>query len=878
MELNGYQKSVMNDLSTYLSILNDDNNLFNAWEHYWKDKDIAVGAVGGIPKYRNNIKGVPHICLKVPTGGGKTFMACAAIRRIFDKMPKDKPQVVVWLVPSDPILVQTTRNLMNTAHPYRMRLNSDFAGQVGVYTKEMLLNAQNFSPDIVRGQLTVCILSYATLRIDSTKKDVRKVYQENGNLKQFADYFKDDNVLLAETPDTALIQALRHLSPIVVVDESHNAGSDLSIEMLERLNPSLVLDLTATPRTNANILSYVDARELKKANMVKLPVIVYNRTSRNSVIQDAIQLRGILEKNAEAAEKTGGSYIRPIVLFQAQPKNSADSDTFDKVKKMLVDIGIPENQIAIKTSKVDDLTKHDLMSRDCPIRYIITVNALKEGWDCPFAYILASLANKTSRVEVEQIVGRVLRQPYATESSNGLLNTSYVITCSNDFHDTLENVVKGLNNAGFSRKDYLVGSDVVPPAPVPEVGQQTTLDNAETVPVAVDDDFSDIDTSAIDVTIPDTGDTAPAPDISAMLSAASKQAQEYKQESDESDKWGFVGGELGDMMKQFPVQDQFREQIKGIKLPQFCLKTQPDLFHEDGLVPLEKENLLDGFSLYGKDATINFALSEGEVYAVDVQNGGEAVPKYKRVSSSDSEYFHKLLERMAPDEKIEQCVESIYNDLNKDSKLSSISSKDLKDYVRRVVQTMSEDALSVIETSIFSYAETIKKKINDLQVEYAEQQFNKWITIGKITCNEIYSFPKVISSSETTDSLPLTLYEAEPDVKTNIEIKVRDVIASSEKVEWWHRIDEKKTEYEFRLNGFITHYPDFVVKMKSGIIMLVEAKGDAYDNSNSMKKLRLGNIWASNAGKNYRYFMVFDQNPISGAYKLEDFNDFLDNM
>ena len=158
----------------------------------------------------------------------------------------------------------------------------------------------------------------------------------------------------------------------------------------------------------------------------------------------------------------------------------------------------------------------------------------------------------------------------------------------------MKNVVKGLNNAGFSRKDYLVGSDVVPPAPVPEVGQQTTLDTVDTVPVAVDDDFSDIDTSAIDVTIPDTGDTAPAPDISAMLSAASKQAQEYKQESDESDKWGFVGGELGEMKKQFPVQEQFREQIKDIRLPQFCLKTQPDFFNQDGLVPLEKENLLGG--------------------------------------------------------------------------------------------------------------------------------------------------------------------------------------------------------------------------------------------------------------------------------------------
>ena len=168
----------------------------------------------------------------------------------------------MWLVPSDSILTQTITNLSNPDHPYRQRLNADFSGRVGVYTKEMLLNAQNFSPDIVTRQLTVCVLSYGSLRIDSKKKDVRKVYQENGNLLRFAQYFKDDSALLADTPDTALIQILRHLSPVVIVDESHNAASDLSVKMLENLSPSFILDLTATPRKNSNILSYVDAREL----------------------------------------------------------------------------------------------------------------------------------------------------------------------------------------------------------------------------------------------------------------------------------------------------------------------------------------------------------------------------------------------------------------------------------------------------------------------------------------------------------------------------------------------------------------------------------------------------------------------------------------
>lgn len=204
--------------------------------------------------------------MKVPTGGGKTFMACASVRRIFDALPTGKPQVV-WLVPSDSILTQTIRTLSDVNHPYRQRLDQDFAGRVGVYTKEMLLNGQNFSPDTVREMLTVCVMSYGSLRIDSRKKDVRKVYQENGNLFRFTEYFKDTQALLADTPDTALIQVLRHLEPVVIVDESHNAESKLSTEMLNNLNPSFVLDLTATPRKNSNIISYVDARELKKESL-----------------------------------------------------------------------------------------------------------------------------------------------------------------------------------------------------------------------------------------------------------------------------------------------------------------------------------------------------------------------------------------------------------------------------------------------------------------------------------------------------------------------------------------------------------------------------------------------------------------------------------
>ena len=412
-----------------------------------------------------------------------------------------------------------------------------------------------------------------------------------------------------------------------------NAESKLSVEMLNNLNPSFVLDLTATPRKNSNIISYVDARDLKKEHMVKFPVVVYNRTTRQSVIQDAIQLRGSIEKEAIAAEAAGGKYIRPIVLFQAQPRTGDGSDTFDKIKAMLVNMGIPEAEIAVKTSNVDDLKGKDIMSRDCQIRYIITVNALKEGWDCPFAYILASLANRTSTVDVEQILGRILRQPYAMEHKSPLLNTSYVLTNSVDFHTTLEKIVTGLNKAGFSRKDYRLGDTVdAPQLPVqPEVVQ--TAFSMEPQPGEADT-FADVNVQEVRAALESATPENTA--VSAMVQEATQQAESYTAAANGPDD-GFFGGELGDMLKQNAMQLDLAAEVSKLRIPQFFLRSAPDLFGGEYEL-LEPENLSDGFSLAGQDAQVRFELATGEMYRVDVAENGEAVPKYKRADSELSEY------------------------------------------------------------------------------------------------------------------------------------------------------------------------------------------------------------------------------------------------
>ena len=96
--------------------------------------------------------------------------------------------------------------------------------------------------------------------------------------------------------------------------------------------------------------------------------------------------------------------------------------TDDVREYLLQHPGIAPEHIAVKTSSTDELKEVDdvggLMSRDCPIRFIITKQALQEGWDCPFAYILAILSNPSSQTGLTQLVGRILRQPYACKTGS----------------------------------------------------------------------------------------------------------------------------------------------------------------------------------------------------------------------------------------------------------------------------------------------------------------------------------------------------------------------------------------------------------------------------------------------------------------------------
>lgn len=464
MELKKYQKDTLSDLAQYIDVLNGSNSLSVAYSRYWEAKGVSVSGINNdyLRPYINNVNSVPRVTLKVPTAGGKTFIACNAIKTIMDNLQTGAfNKVVAWFVPSDTILKQTLEKLQDVEHPYRRQLDALFNHRVTVVDKEPALMGQGISPTNLRDNLTIFVLSVQSFienirakKDKSSEQAKARVFRENGNFIEHVNHYANPNNQIEGADPTALIQVIAQQNPLVIVDESHNFKADLRVEMLNNIAPRFILELTATPRENSNIISFVDAMQLKKENMVKLPVIVENRNSAKDVLISAIRMRNSLEEHAKVMRQMGGKYIRPIVLFQAQPKTDDDNITFDKIKQNLVSFGIPEEEIKIKTANRNELKGLNLMSEQCSVRYIITVNALKEGWDCPFAYILATLANKTSAVDVEQILGRILRQPYAMNHANALLNISYVFTCSNDFRETVDKIIISLQKAGFSRKDF----------------------------------------------------------------------------------------------------------------------------------------------------------------------------------------------------------------------------------------------------------------------------------------------------------------------------------------------------------------------------------------------------------------------------------------
>jgi type III restriction enzyme len=760
-----------------------------------------------------------------------------------------------------PFWTKQLKTLKDPSHPYRQKINSHFGNKVEIFDKATLLQGSGFNATSIKEQLNILVFSFDSLR--SKNKEDRKVFQENGNLQSFES-------LLGKETEITLGSVIEYLNPVVIVDESHNAESDLSVDMLKIINPCFILDLTATPRNNSNIISFIDALELKKESMVKLPVIVYNHQDKTEVINSALQLQMRLELQAIAEEEKGGKNIRPIVLFQAQPRNGKnfkveeeEKSNVQKLKEKLVELKISPEEIKIKTAYVNEIKGEDLMSKECKVRYIITINALKEGWDCPFAYILASLADKSSAIDVEQILGRVLRQPYVMKHNFPLLNLSYVLTASSKFLETLDNIVKGLNKAGFSDKDFkLTELSILEEARKQDPLQQLTI--FPSTEETNEDITSDIDTSRISCP---SDMVLTSNSIAEIEQTAIQQTEAFEKTVSEMEANNLIAlpNELQKLVKTFSIKDIFKEQAGEIILPQFYLKVPAnDLFgQKEEELPLEKENLLDGFALSKQDINIAFDSITSELYKVDLdETKKEHTPTFVRLDGEIKQSVMTYI--LDPSKKESRVMNFTKRIMNIIGNMYPIPDREIEKYIKRILEDFGDEQFGDLANNEYTYTDKIKLKIKSLSEVFAEQKFKDFLDTDKVFIRPSFTLPKSISPGETSKNITKSLYEREGSMN-GYEERVINEIGNMGNIAFWTRNIERKG---FRINGFINHYPDFIIHTKSGKTVLLETKGDHLD---AEQKIKLGDLWKSKAGNNYRYFMVYERRAVDGAYKMEDF-------
>lgn len=456
LELKEYQQAALGRLKSYL----EKTAHFNAKTAFILETDMPYRDAPFIAE------GTPYVCLRVPTGGGKTIMGAHSVGIAAKHYLQAPNPVVLWLVPSTPILDQTVNALKNLDHPYRAALAKDFGRNITILTKAEALAMSRADAE---GGACIIVSTIQSFRIEETEG--RKVYEDSGHLMDHFSGLADVQVARLEKvegtdrPIASLANLLRLHHPMVIVDEAHNARTALSFDTLARFDPSLILELTATPQTvhspaqdqyASNILYSVSAAELKAEQMIKLPIRLTTDSDWRKTIGAALDGQAALEEAANAEQAETGEYIRPLILFQAQSASATDRTrlTWEVIEQHLLDDkSIPKNQIAVHTGPRKDLDDiADITDPACPVRYIITVQKLKEGWDCPFAYVLCSVAEQVSQTAIEQILGRVLRMPKAKRKQRDALNRAYAYVAAKSFDETAQRLKDGLvEGAGFNK-------------------------------------------------------------------------------------------------------------------------------------------------------------------------------------------------------------------------------------------------------------------------------------------------------------------------------------------------------------------------------------------------------------------------------------------
>jgi type III restriction enzyme len=808
---------------------------------------------------------VPYVCLRLPTGGGKTLLSAYTIQLAAESYIERDYPLTLWFVPSDAIKVQTLETLKNPRNANRVALDKAFEGRFQVFDIE---DFEQIRPQDLRDRACVIVSTFAAFRVEDTT--IRKVYAHNENLEPHFSKISSHTSRLERFEDGehkgqlkfSLANLLAYHQPLVIVDEAHNAKSDLSVEMFSRINPACMVEYTATPASNSNVLYSVSAAELKAEKMIKLPIMLSEHTTWQMAVAASVLEREKLQKLAEKDK----DYIRPIVLLQAESKGN-DVTVEVLLEELTENNNIDPNKIAIATGDQKGLDNINLFDPTCLIEYVITIQALKEGWDCPFAYILCSVANTRSPTAIEQLLGRILRMPYADLRSQDELNRAYAHVSSKTWVNAQNKLYERLISMGFEEEEAKEFTYQTPMTGWTEQPQTEPF----SVTLSAKPDLSKLDLTeqaAVEVEEKESGEftlkvTGPVTDD--VITTISKTIKG-------KDKKEF---QLAANIHKVKQEASLTPAQKGIEfsLPQLALR------FEDGLELAEPETCLyaAGWELLDYPSALTpaeFSVSDdAKHYIADIEG------KKVKIGIANSEQQLSLDGIHTPWTELE-----LSRWLDKRLKQPDVKQADLLEFLRRMIAYLlqrSDMDMPKLVQGKFLLEKVLREKINEYRVAATKKGFQQCL-LSEDSMADI-DFDSFSFNFDPNQYPANRLYEGMYSYGKHYYPRIADMngqeadfafaLDKNPLIEFWVRNLERQPYYAFWLpTSSDKFYPDFVAKLKDGRMLVVEYKGaHLLTNDDTKEKQNIGMVWAEKSGN---LFLLASEN-LNGLDFFDQINNAL---
>ncbi len=864
MQLKDYQAKLLDDYADFLRRCVETGSAKTAYQESvrtWRDLTCD-------PPYHPlpGAEEVPYICLRVPTGGGKTFLAAHAIDMVKQHYLPAAQTLTIWLVPTDAIRTQTLRILKNREHP----LTQSLRRAIGSIEVLDVTEALYLTPSTLDTHHTIIVATMQSFKREDAS--TLKVQQENGHLMDHFTHQPD----AVKKGNHSLVDVIRLRRPFVIVDEAHNQGTTLALDTLTDFHPCAVLELTATPDRNhspSNVLRSVSASILQAEDMLKLPLELSIHQDWQVVLRNALSRRSQLEKDAQDEEAEGGKYIRPVLFIQAEKKHkNKDTMVPEKVKQALIkDFNLTDKDIAICIGGLDEIGDRQMEDADFP-RVIITVDKLREGWDCPFAYVMMTFRNTTSKIAVEQVVGRILRMPYVQRKKRESLNRAYCYACSSDFSEVVRNLKDGLVQSGFERMD---SQDLIVMPDDGREGNENLFDQQKDVSI-------DLPVVGGELKVPDLSGFSPTmlknielnPE-EGTITLVGKPTPAFKKKITEAVA-KVAGADEGDKFKL--DMDQKLEYRRTGRNPQEFPSRQGNLFSVPYLMlrqgsfldKFEETALLDGEWTLSKDfdATLTdeeFSTNPEEMkkFRFDMRSGHVHYSFYEQ---QEKELL--LHEREAGWDTI-----SLVQWLDFNIDFHYADQPDKVAWLRRMLEELITNRGVTIEELAFRkfrLRETVRKKLESGLKHIKQQNFND--LFKNEDTFEVPGGEHSLTFSEGHYGYN-SAYNGSYDFQKHFFPQIGDLKSKGEEfdcacridqhpdVEWWVRNVEKQPGAFWLQTSRGRFYPDFIVKLTSGKVIVIEYKGKHLsENTSEVEKDDIGQLWERRSANTCRFSMVKDKN------------------